>query len=247
MVTVYVSDHESIETALKRFSKKVQDARIILEVKERQAYMKPSDRRRKERAAGKARCLKKQRKTEKMLEFLANNKVPSRRPRPSFNNNHNNGAPSNGNNSASNSPHPNASPNYNRDRKPHFKNNDFRNDRQKRTVYVGGLSYRTVEESLLNHFSSAVKVESVKIILDRETQKSRGFGFVELSVESDVQAAIDAFNETEFEGRRIMVSANKTKAEKDKEKTTSSKPPNSPLVSEEDLQELQAKFSGKTA
>lgn len=239
MVTVYVSDHESIETALKRFSKKVQDARIILEVKERQSYMKPSDRRRKERAAGKARCLKKQRKTEKMLEFLANNKVPTRRPRPSYNNQNNHGATS----SASPS-NPNAGQGFNRDRKTHFKS-DFKNDRQKRTVYVGGLSYRTAEESLANHFATVAKVESVKIILDRETQKSRGFGFVELSLESDVQSVIDAFNETQFEGRRIMVSANKSKTDKEKSKET--KPAPTVTVSDEDLQELQAKFSGKTA
>jgi ribosomal protein S21 len=246
MVTVYVSEHESIEAALKRFSKKVQDARIILEVKERQAFMKPSDRRRKDRAAGKARAMKKQRKMEKMLEFLSNNKVPTRRPRP-FNNANNQASNSAGGPSPQGGA-PTPAPHYNnRDRKPQFRN-DFKNDRQKRTVYVGGLSYRTLEDSLSAHFSTIAKVESVKIILDRETQKSRGFGFVELTLESDVQSVIDAFNETEFEGRRIMVSANKTKSEKDKERPVPArKPPTTISVSEEDIQELQAKLSGKTA
>jgi RNA recognition motif-containing protein len=72
-------------------------------------------------------------------------------------------------------------------------------------LYVGNLSYKTSEETLKNHFAQFGTVESVKIISDRETGNSKGFGFVEMSTEEEAQAAISGANQQEFEGRKLKV------------------------------------------
>jgi RNA recognition motif-containing protein len=72
-------------------------------------------------------------------------------------------------------------------------------------LYVGGLSYGTTEGSLKEAFSAAGTVESVAIITDKMTGKSKGFGFVEMSSEAEAQKAIEMFNGKEFEGRNITV------------------------------------------
>lgn len=73
-------------------------------------------------------------------------------------------------------------------------------------VYVGGLSYSTDEDVLQDAFAQAGNVVSVNIILDRDTGKSRGFGFVEMSSAQEAQAAIDMWNGKELDGRRVNVS-----------------------------------------
>ncbi len=73
-----------------------------------------------------------------------------------------------------------------------------------KTLYVGNLPYNCSEEDLKNLFSDYCEVNSAKIIADRETGRSRGFGFVE--VESDnVSAAIEATDGKEFGGRNLRV------------------------------------------
>ncbi|HDS11745.1 MAG TPA: RNA-binding protein [Candidatus Wirthbacteria bacterium] len=72
-------------------------------------------------------------------------------------------------------------------------------------LFVGGISYNTTEESLKTHFSQAGTVVSAKIILDRITNRSRGFGFVEMETEEEAQKAIEMFNDKEFEGRILRV------------------------------------------
>ena len=72
-------------------------------------------------------------------------------------------------------------------------------------LYVGNLPYRTTEEALGEHFAQAGTVESVAIITDRETGRSKGFGFVEMSSDEEAQAAVDKLNEQEFEGRNLRV------------------------------------------
>jgi RNA recognition motif-containing protein len=74
-----------------------------------------------------------------------------------------------------------------------------------RKLYVGGLSYSTTEGSLENLFSQAGMVDSVRIITDRDTGRAKGFGFVEMSNDSEAQQAIQLFNGQEFEGRTITV------------------------------------------
>lgn len=72
-------------------------------------------------------------------------------------------------------------------------------------LYVGGLSYDTTEDSLKKAFSEAGAVESAKIILDRMSGRSRGFGFVEMTNEEDAQKAIELWDGKEFEGRNLTV------------------------------------------
>jgi RNA recognition motif-containing protein len=72
-------------------------------------------------------------------------------------------------------------------------------------LYVGNLSYQTGEETLRSYFSDFGTVESVKIITDRDTGYSKGFGFVELSTDDEAKAAIAAANGAEFDGRKLKV------------------------------------------
>lgn len=72
-------------------------------------------------------------------------------------------------------------------------------------LYVGGLSYNTSEETLKNTFSEAGAVDSVTIIMDQMSGRSKGFGFVEMANEEEAQKAIEMFNGKELDGRRITV------------------------------------------
>jgi RNA recognition motif-containing protein len=72
-------------------------------------------------------------------------------------------------------------------------------------LYVGNLSYNTTEDGLRNHFSSFGSVASVKIIFDRETGNSKGFGFIEMGSDEEATAAIAGTNGREFEGRQLRV------------------------------------------
>ena len=82
-------------------------------------------------------------------------------------------------------------------------------------LYVGGLSYSTTDEGLHNTFSQVGNVDSAKIITDRETNRSKGFGFVEMSSEQEAQAAIQKFNGAEVDGRRLTVNEAKPQAPRD--------------------------------
>jgi RNA recognition motif-containing protein len=72
-------------------------------------------------------------------------------------------------------------------------------------LYVGGLSYSTTDESLKNLFAQTGPVESARVMMDRDTGKSRGFGFVEMSSASDAARAINTLNGVELDGRNIVV------------------------------------------
>jgi RNA recognition motif-containing protein len=79
-------------------------------------------------------------------------------------------------------------------------------------MYVSNLSFHTNEEALRNLFSEFGTVSSAKIIADRETGNSRGFGFVEMDVVSEAQAAMKNLNNKEIEGRAMSVTVAKEKA-----------------------------------
>ena len=81
-------------------------------------------------------------------------------------------------------------------------------------LYVSNLSFQTTEDSLNKMFSKYGKVNSVKIILDRETQRSRGFAFVEMSSEAEGNEAIEGLNNLEVDGRAMNVSVAKEKKER---------------------------------
>jgi RNA recognition motif-containing protein len=74
-----------------------------------------------------------------------------------------------------------------------------------RKLFVGNLSFSTEEGTLQDLFSQAGPVDSVRVMRDQATGRSRGFGFVEMGTEEAAQAAIDRFHDTEVDGRRIAV------------------------------------------
>jgi cold-inducible RNA-binding protein len=72
-------------------------------------------------------------------------------------------------------------------------------------LYVGNLSFSTSSEDLQQLFSQAGTVESATVIEDRETGRSRGFGFVEMASKEDGQKAIEQLNGTDHNGRNLTV------------------------------------------
>jgi RNA recognition motif-containing protein len=74
-----------------------------------------------------------------------------------------------------------------------------------RKLYVGNLPYSVTEQSLESTFSKHGTVESAKVITDRDTGQSKGFGFVEMRTDSEANAAIAGLNGTELDGRPIKV------------------------------------------
>jgi len=72
-------------------------------------------------------------------------------------------------------------------------------------LYVGNLSFRVTSEDLQEYFATAGAVESANVIFDRETGRSRGFGFVEMASDDAANAAIAQFNGQEYDGRNMVV------------------------------------------
>lgn len=72
-------------------------------------------------------------------------------------------------------------------------------------LYVGNLSYSVTSESLSQLFSAHGKVMTADVIMDRETGRSKGFGFVEMSTDAEAAAAIEATNGQDLDGRALTV------------------------------------------
>jgi cold-inducible RNA-binding protein len=79
-------------------------------------------------------------------------------------------------------------------------------------LYVGGLSYNTDDHGLNDLFAQVGSVDSAKVITDRETGRSKGFGFVEMATDQEANAAIQKFNGAEVDGRRLTVNEAKPQA-----------------------------------
>jgi RNA recognition motif-containing protein len=75
-----------------------------------------------------------------------------------------------------------------------------------RKIYVGNLPFKTTEPQLVEIFEQIGQVQSVKIITDPGSGRSKGFGFIEMASEQDVPKAIARFHGAEFEGRPLTVS-----------------------------------------
>jgi len=73
-------------------------------------------------------------------------------------------------------------------------------------LYVGNLAFSVTEDSLLDYFKAAGEVESARLITDRASGRSKGFGFVEMATEEDAQKAIEMFHQQSWEGRPLTVS-----------------------------------------
>jgi RNA recognition motif-containing protein len=72
-------------------------------------------------------------------------------------------------------------------------------------LYVGGIPYTSTNDDLKAHFGAAGTVLSAQIIIDKMTNRSKGFGFVEMSSDAEAQKAIEMFHDQEFQGRRLTV------------------------------------------
>ncbi len=84
-----------------------------------------------------------------------------------------------------------------------------------RKLYVGNLPYSVNQQSLQDTFSQCGTVESVNVIMDRDTGQSKGFAFVEMSSDSEAQKAIQELNGSSLDGREIKVNEAKPKAPRD--------------------------------
>ena len=80
-------------------------------------------------------------------------------------------------------------------------------------IYVGNLSWNLKDQDLTNLFAAYGEVTSAKIVTDKFTQRSKGFGFVEMSDDASAQAAITALNGSEVDGRNIVVNESRPKPE----------------------------------
>ncbi len=74
-----------------------------------------------------------------------------------------------------------------------------------RELYVGNLPDSATEQDLSDKFAACGTVESVKLITDRDTGRSKGLGFIEMASEAEAQAAIDSLNGSDYEGRPMKV------------------------------------------
>jgi len=79
-------------------------------------------------------------------------------------------------------------------------------------LYVGGLPYSVTDEKLQEIFFAHGAVESARVIADKFTGQSRGFGFVEMSSGSEAQAAISSLNGSQYKGRSLVVNEAKPQA-----------------------------------
>jgi RNA recognition motif-containing protein len=81
-------------------------------------------------------------------------------------------------------------------------------------LYVGGLSYSVTDSQLQQLFASQGTVESAKVVMDRDSDRSRGFGFVEMSTQEEAEKAITALNGTQHEGRSLTVNMSKPREDR---------------------------------
>ncbi|QQR93874.1 RNA-binding protein [bacterium] len=87
-------------------------------------------------------------------------------------------------------------------------------DTNNNKLYVGNLSWNTTDDVLLEAFSKAGEVESAQVIKDNMSGRSKGFGFVTMKNNSDVQSAIDMWNGKDLDGREIVVNISKPREDR---------------------------------
>ncbi len=81
-------------------------------------------------------------------------------------------------------------------------------------LYVGNLSFSVRDEDLEGLFSAHGSIRSAQVIMDRDTGRSKGFGFVEMGSDEEAQAAIEALNGQEYEGRNLTVNEAKPREDR---------------------------------
>lgn len=80
-------------------------------------------------------------------------------------------------------------------------------------IYVGNMNFDTTESDLRTAFEAHGTVDTVNIITDRDTGRAKGFGFVEMSNDTEGQAAIDALNDKDLQGRTLKVNVAKPRTD----------------------------------
>ena len=84
-------------------------------------------------------------------------------------------------------------------------------------LYVGGVAYRTTDQGLQDAFAQAGTVVSARIIMDRMTNRTRGFGFVEMENDEDAKKAIEMWHGKELDGRELIVNEARPMEERPRE------------------------------
>jgi len=92
-------------------------------------------------------------------------------------------------------------------------------------LYVGNLSYDTTEDTLRTLFAEFGEVQSVNVITDRDTGRSKGFAFVEMASEQAAEASIQALTGKSVDGREIRVDKAKPRADRDDRRSTERRRP----------------------
>lgn len=90
-------------------------------------------------------------------------------------------------------------------------------------IYVGNLGYSVTNDSLKIKFEEYGTVKTANVIMDRETNQSKGFGFVEMSTKDEAIDAINALNGSQFEGRALNVTEAKPQASRDNNRSSGSR------------------------
>ena len=91
-------------------------------------------------------------------------------------------------------------------------------------LYVGNLSYDTTEDTLRTLFTDFGEVQSVNLITDRDTGRSKGFAFVEMAVEQEAVAAIEGLSGKSVDGREIRVDKAKPRVDRDRRQSERRRP-----------------------
>ena len=81
-------------------------------------------------------------------------------------------------------------------------------------LFVGSLSWNTTDDQLKDFFATVGNVVSANVIVDRETNRSKGFGFVEMSTDEEAKAAVEQLNNKELDGRTIVVNEARPREER---------------------------------
>lgn len=81
-------------------------------------------------------------------------------------------------------------------------------------IFIGNLSYDLIEDDVVNHFQVAGSIKSVKIIKDRDSGRSKGFGFVEFAQPEAAKLSVETLDQTDLNGRPVAVSYAKEKTER---------------------------------
>jgi len=81
-------------------------------------------------------------------------------------------------------------------------------------LYVGNLSYNVTEDALRELFSQAGEIKELSLIMDRDTRRPKGFGFVEMTTQVDAEKAIQMFNDYDMDGRKLVVNIARPREER---------------------------------